>query len=81
LATNVSNMPLDPNKLQRKESGVREAALFAAEWSAIIFSGMLAVLFLSWAFALWTLPDGASAATEQARHNTAANRTVLLSVR
>ena len=45
-------MPLDPNKLYRKRSSARETVLFALEWSAITFAGMLAVLFLAWALAL-----------------------------
>lgn len=45
-------MPLDPNKLYRKGSATRQAVLFAVEWSAITFAGMLAVLFLGWALAL-----------------------------
>lgn len=49
-------MPLDPNKFYRKQSSTRRTALLAVEWSAIIFAGMLAVLFLSWAIALQQLP-------------------------
>jgi len=46
-------MPLDPGKfLRKKKSWAGNTVLFAAEWSAIIFTGMLAVLFLSWALAL-----------------------------
>ena len=45
-------MPLDPNKISRKRPRLRPDILFAAEWSAIIFAGMLAVLFLAWALAL-----------------------------
>ena len=43
---------LDPTKIRRKGSAYRQAALLAAEWSAIILSSMLAVLFLSWALEL-----------------------------
>lgn len=47
-------MPLDPNKFyhQKKSSSSRQAMLLAVEWSAIVFAGMLAVLFLSWAVEL-----------------------------
>ena len=48
-------MPLDPNKFYQKRSSTRRTVLLAAEWSAIIFTGMLAVLFLSWALALQLL--------------------------
>jgi len=42
-------MPLDPNKLYQKKSGDWRAVFAAAEWAAIIFACMLALLFLSWA--------------------------------
>jgi hypothetical protein len=45
-------MPLDPNKLSHKRPRLQPDVLLAAEWSAIVFAGMLAVLFLVWAFAL-----------------------------
>jgi hypothetical protein len=45
----LSEMPLDPNKFHRQRSSDRHAILFALEWSAIIFTGMLALLFLGWA--------------------------------
>lgn len=45
-------MPLDPNRFYQKRSSARQAILHAVEWSAIAFTGMLAVLFLSWALAL-----------------------------
>lgn len=46
------DMPLDPDKFERKWLGAWQTGLFAAEWSAIIFAGMLAILFLIWALAL-----------------------------
>jgi hypothetical protein len=50
-------MPLDPNRfLVKKKSRARKAVLFAVEWSAILFTGMLAVLFVAWALALHPLP-------------------------
>ena len=58
---------LDPGKIRRKGSATRQAALFAVEWSAIIFSGMLAVLFLSWALELLLPQINISNGTESAR--------------
>ena len=50
-------MPLDLDRFfMKKKSAARRAVLFAVEWSAIIFTGMLAVLFLAWALALHPLP-------------------------
>lgn len=49
-------MPLDPNNFHRKRSSAQQEVLAAVEWSAIIFAGMLAVLFLVWALTL-RLPD------------------------
>lgn len=45
-------MPLDPDKLSQKTPKLRAEVLLAAEWSAIVFAGMLAVLFLAWALTL-----------------------------
>jgi hypothetical protein len=45
-------MPLDPNGLHRKKPSIWLTVLPAVEWSAIVFTGMLSVLFLSWALAL-----------------------------
>lgn len=45
-------MPLDPNKFSQETASTRRAVLFAVESSAIIFAGMLAVLFYSWALVL-----------------------------
>jgi hypothetical protein len=59
-------MPLDPTKIRRKGSATRQAVLLAVEWSAIIFSGMLAVLFLSWALELRLLQINISDTTESA---------------
>jgi hypothetical protein len=42
-------MPQDPNKFYRKRPSDRRLILIALEWSAIIFAGMLALLFLGWA--------------------------------
>jgi hypothetical protein len=47
-----------------KGSATMQEALLAAEWSAIIFSGMLAVLFLSWALELRLPQINISNATE-----------------
>lgn len=49
-------MPLDPDKLAQKTPKLRAEVLLAAEWAAIVFAGMLAVLFLAWALAL-QLPE------------------------
>jgi hypothetical protein len=64
-------MPLDPTKFnptktRRKGSGTGQAALLAVEWSAIIFSGMLAILFLSWALELQLPQINISDTTESA---------------
>ena len=59
-------MPLDPTKIRRKGSATRQAVLLAVEWSAIIFSGMLAVLFLSWALELRLPQINISDTTESA---------------
>jgi len=59
-------MPLDPNKFHHnseKRSSAPPGVLAAVEWSAIIFAGMLAVLFLAWALTL-RLPDILSADIE-----------------
>jgi len=59
-------MPLDPNKFHQKSEkrpSAQQGVLAAVEWSAIIFAGMLAVLFLVWALAL-RLPDGLPAGIE-----------------
>ena len=59
-------MPLDPNKFHRsseKRPSAQQGVLAAAEWSAIVFAGMLAVLFLAWALTL-RLPDILSADIE-----------------
>lgn len=45
-------MPLDPSKFRHKKPSTQETLRLAAEWSAIILAGMLAVLFLSWSVAL-----------------------------
>lgn len=45
-------MPLDPSKFHQKRPSTHEPLRLAVEWSAIIFAGMLAVLFLSWAVTL-----------------------------
>ena len=70
-------MPLDPNKFCQKRSGARKAVLFAVEWSAIIFTGMLAVLFLSWALALQLPAEGASKPTENASKLVGRNLAIL----
>ncbi len=54
--TENNKMPLDHGKFCRKKAGARQAMLIAMEWSAIIFAGMLAVLFLGWALASHPLP-------------------------
>ena len=59
-------MPLDPNKFHQKSEkrpSAQQGVLVAVEWSAIIFAGMLAVLFLAWALTL-RLPDILSADIE-----------------
>ena len=64
--TGSTEMGLFPSKIRRKGSATRQAALLAVEWSAIIFSGMLAVLFLSWALQLRLPQINISNATESA---------------
>lgn len=54
--THVIKMPMDPTKLNRKRSSAQQGVLAAVEWCAIIFAGMLALLFLVWAVEL-QLPD------------------------
>jgi hypothetical protein len=54
-------MPLDPSKFDptkypRNRSSAQEGVQVAMEWCAIVFVGMLAVLFLAWALKLH-LPD------------------------
>jgi hypothetical protein len=63
-------MPLDPNKLYGKKPRLRSEVLLALEWSAIIFAGMLAVLFLSRALALQTMPETGSVTADQAVQTT-----------
>ena len=58
---------LDPTKIRRKESAARQEVLLAVEWSAIIFFGMLAVLFLSWALELRLPQINISNTTENAQ--------------
>ena len=64
--TDLVKMPLDPNKFYQKRSSTRQAVLLAVEWLAIIFTGMLAVLFLRWALALQLPSESASLVTESA---------------
>jgi hypothetical protein len=45
-------MPLDPTNLNPKRSSAQQNVLVAAEWCAILFTGMLAFLFLVWAVEL-----------------------------
>jgi hypothetical protein len=66
LAMPLDPTKLDPTKIRRKGSEARQAVLLAVEWSAIIFSGMLAVLFLSWALELRLPQINISDTTESA---------------
>jgi hypothetical protein len=51
-------MPLDPNRFRQKRRSAAETLRLAVEWAAIIFAGMLAVLFLSWSITLQMPPLG-----------------------
>ena len=66
LAMPLDPTKLDPTKIRRKGSATRQAVLLAVEWSAIISSGMLAVLFLSWALELRLPQINISDTTESA---------------
>ena len=57
-------MPLDPNKFYHKRRTSRPEILLAVEWSAIIFAGMLAMLFFAWALALQLPESGIFTADE-----------------
>lgn len=70
-------MPLDPNKLYQKNPRLRPAILVAVEWSAIIFAGMMAVLFLGWALALHPTAMTGSVTADQVSH-TASDQPALL---
>ena len=73
LAMPLDPTKFDPTKVRRKGSATRQAAVLAVEWSAIIFSGMLAVLFLSWALELRLPPINTSNTTEGAYHSIEGN--------
>ena len=76
-------MPLDPNKLYQKkprleQPTLRPAVLFAIEWSAIIFAGMLAVLFLCWSLAVVSTSDTESLTAAQAPQPASNNPAIFL---